>query len=231
MFNEIHIGMSSSQSISVSSESAPTLPIGTIVLFGGDVIPKGWHLCDGAEISRMTYFSLFLVIGTLYGTGDHIRTFNLPDFRGRFPLGLDNRLKQRSGFNQGGASEITLTEAELPSHTHDKGTLAVDQAGSHTHSLQDPGHNHGGQTGDGPMGGSGRGMVSGGGSHDYGRHIHVIPQGLTGISVVPADNHTHSILGATASKGGGKAIKIINPHQTINYIIYVGPEFSEPSIG
>ncbi len=106
-----------------------------------------------------------------------ITTFNLPDFRERFPLG------QESGFYKGGASEVTLTEAELPSHTHDKRTLGIAEANCHTHTIQDPGHDHGGKTGDDPTGEGNRCTVSGGGFYDRNRHVHVIPRGVTGISL------------------------------------------------
>ena len=193
-----------------------TVPVGTIVLFGGTAASKNWFFCNGTAISRKTYSKLFDVIGISFGHGDYTTTFNLPDFRGRFPLG------QESGFYQGGSSEITLTEAELPSHVHDKGNLFVTDGGFHTHSLQDPGHDHGGKTGDGPAGEGNRGTVSGGGFYDRNRHVHVIPRGVTGISVNTAGSHTHNVEGTTASKGQGRAFQIMNPYQTVNYIIYAG---------
>jgi microcystin-dependent protein len=51
--------------------------------------PSGWLLCNGAAVSRTTYASLFAVIGTTFGTGDDSTTFNVPDFRGRVPAGVD----------------------------------------------------------------------------------------------------------------------------------------------
>lgn len=48
----------------------------------------GWYLCDGSAVSRTTHASLFSVIGTTYGPGNGSTTFNLPDFRGRFPMGV-----------------------------------------------------------------------------------------------------------------------------------------------
>ena len=49
--------------------------------------PTGWLICDGSAISRTTYADLFAVLSTAYGIGDGTTTFNLPDFRGRFPFG------------------------------------------------------------------------------------------------------------------------------------------------
>ncbi|CAF2995812.1 unnamed protein product, partial [Rotaria sp. Silwood2] len=46
-------------------------------------------LCDDTAVSRVLYQRLFSVIGITYGLGDGSTTFNLPDFRGRFALGVD----------------------------------------------------------------------------------------------------------------------------------------------
>ena len=42
----------------------------------------GWLKCIGQDISRTTYVSLFIAIGTGFGSGDGSTTFTLPDFRG-----------------------------------------------------------------------------------------------------------------------------------------------------
>lgn len=62
-------------------------PTGFIGLWGEDTLPEGWLLCNGAAVSRSTYAGLFAKIGTKYGTGDGSTTFNLPDFRDRYPIG------------------------------------------------------------------------------------------------------------------------------------------------
>ena len=52
--------------------------------------PKGrWLFCDGRELSREAYPDLFEAIGTTYGEGDGITTFNIPDRRGYFGRCLD----------------------------------------------------------------------------------------------------------------------------------------------
>jgi microcystin-dependent protein len=68
------------------------VPAGTIVAYGGpsSAIPPGWLLCDGSTISRTTYAALFANIGTSWGGGDSVTTFNLPDLQGRFLRGTDN---------------------------------------------------------------------------------------------------------------------------------------------
>lgn len=41
-------------------------------------VPDGFLRCDGAAVSRVTYATLFDVIGTYYGEGDSYTTFHLP---------------------------------------------------------------------------------------------------------------------------------------------------------
>lgn len=65
-------------------------PIGAMTDFAGSSAPSKWYLCYGQAVSRSTYASLFAVIGTTYGSGDGVTTFNLPDCRGRLIYGLDN---------------------------------------------------------------------------------------------------------------------------------------------
>ena len=45
--------------------------------------PDGYLLCDGSALDRTTQSDLFTIIGSTYGDGDGISTFNLPDFRDR----------------------------------------------------------------------------------------------------------------------------------------------------
>lgn len=60
---------------------------GTILPYAGTGVPAGWLRCDGAAVSRTTYAALFGVVGTSFGVGDGATTFNLPDLRGRLPVG------------------------------------------------------------------------------------------------------------------------------------------------
>ena len=66
------------------------VPIGTILPYGGASSPNSsWLLCYGQAVSRSTYSSLYAILGDLYGVGDGSTTFNLPDLRGRVPVGND----------------------------------------------------------------------------------------------------------------------------------------------
>ncbi|MGY8704935.1 tail fiber protein [Bradyrhizobium sp. 18BD] len=93
--------------------------IGEIRLFGFPRVPNGWFACNGQAISIAQYQALYTVIGTTYG-GDGVTTFNLPDLRGRVPIGQG----QGTGMPNymlgqlGGEEAHTLTEAEMPAHSH-----------------------------------------------------------------------------------------------------------------
>ena len=57
------------------------IPLGTILPYSAnsEYPPEGFLWCDGSAISRSAYPDLFALIGTLYGSGDGVSTFNLPD--------------------------------------------------------------------------------------------------------------------------------------------------------
>ncbi len=93
--------------------------LGEIRLFAGTFAPRGWEFCHGQLISISSNTALFSLLGTTYG-GDGMRTFALPDLRGRVPVGvrqgpgLTNRVLGESG----GSESHTLIATELPSHSH-----------------------------------------------------------------------------------------------------------------
>ncbi|CAF1380988.1 unnamed protein product [Adineta ricciae] len=198
---------------------------GEIKIYAGiNKPPYPWLLCDGAAVSRIEYQRLFAVIGTQYGAGDYVTTFNVPDFRGRVPIGVDQyelRVKQvtETGFS-GGAAVHTLTIAQLPPHQHTAGSLVTSTAGDHTHSIYDPGHNHGGSTGSAPMGTGPWGMRGGGHGSDQNSHTHTIYTGQTNIRINSAGAHNHMIHGNTSSVGNGDSFSLLQPYQSIHYIIY-----------
>lgn len=103
--------------------------VGTGKLWFTNSPPSGYLICDGSAISRTTYASLFAIIGTIWGTGDGSTTFNLPDFRQRFPLGKAASGTGNALAGTGGNIDHTHTG---PSHSH-----TVD---AHTHT--GPSHRH-----------------------------------------------------------------------------------------
>jgi microcystin-dependent protein len=93
--------------------------IGEIRLFAGDFAPQGWALCEGQLLAISQHTALFTILGTTYG-GDGKASFALPDLRGRVPLhpGQGAGLSARRLAEKGGAEAVTLTAAQMPSHTH-----------------------------------------------------------------------------------------------------------------
>jgi len=124
------------------------VPVGVINMFAGNTPPVGYLICDGSEISRATYSELFAVIGTTYGFGDNSTTFNLPNFGGRVPVGVNALEPEFNALNNtGGAKEHTLTTGEMPNHTH---TGLSDNVSGHTHlasAANDGDHGHTATTG------------------------------------------------------------------------------------
>ena len=74
-------------------------PIGSGYEYFGAVLPTNYVWADGSAISRTDYSELFEVIGTAYGEGDGVTTFNVPDLRRRYPLmkGNDDTLGTTGG--------------------------------------------------------------------------------------------------------------------------------------
>lgn len=96
-----------------------TLPVGCIVPFTSDTVPENWLLCDGQAVSRTTYALLFSIIGTTYGVGDGSTTFNLPNLKGKVPVGYDSTQTEFDTLGEtGGEKTHTQTVAEMPSHYH-----------------------------------------------------------------------------------------------------------------
>lgn len=106
--------------------------------YAGADLPEGFLWCDGAEHDRLAHQPLFAVIGTTYGAGDGVQTFNVPDCRGRAVVGVGQGATAEGGGTgtartlgqKGGAESHTLTAAQMPAHTHgvtyDKTTYQAD---------------------------------------------------------------------------------------------------------
>ena len=99
-------------------------PVGVVLPYGPAAtgLAWNWFKCDGQAIDRVTYAGLFYLVGTTYGVGDSVNTFNIPDLRGRVVVGEDltslrNNINNVRG-QVAGEQLHTLTTAEMPSHQH-----------------------------------------------------------------------------------------------------------------
>jgi microcystin-dependent protein len=90
--------------------------------------PAGWLLCNGQAVARDVFAGLFEAIGTSFGAGDGVTTFNVPDLRDRFPLG--ESASANLGRVGGEASHV-LSAAEMPYHAH--GTWTGTESADHAH--------------------------------------------------------------------------------------------------
>jgi microcystin-dependent protein len=93
--------------------------LGEIRMVGFNYAPQGWALCNGQLLSIAANTALFSLLGTSFG-GDGVRTFGLPDMRGRAPLhyGQGPGLTDRTMGEAGGGEAVTLTITEMPAHIH-----------------------------------------------------------------------------------------------------------------
>lgn len=86
-----------------------------------------WFLCDGRAVSRTgDTAALFLQCSTLFGVGDNVTTYNIPDCRGRVMAGLDNMtgvnanrlssqiINSSAIGGVGGQQQVTLSIPQLP---------------------------------------------------------------------------------------------------------------------
>jgi microcystin-dependent protein len=174
----------------------------TIKLTARSSAPSGWLLCQGQAVSRTTYAALFDAIGTTYGAGDSSTTFNIPDIAGRVVAGKESSASRLtsavSGVDggtlgaAGGSQSHTLTEAQLPSHTH---------------SVTDPGHTH-------SITDAYRSPADIGGQFDAVRAFS--GGGSATVTFSAASNTTGITIGNT---GSGQAHNNVQPVIVLNYII------------
>lgn len=139
MFKDVILDSAKQQ----ATTDANATPSGVVMDYAGGSAPSGWLLCDGSAISRNTYADLFTAIGTTFGSGDGVTTFNLPDLRGRTIAGKDDMGGTAANRITSGGSGITGTTlgAAGGAQTH---TLTGSESGTepHSHGVTDPTHRH-----------------------------------------------------------------------------------------
>lgn len=198
----------------------------TLPTTSGADIPRGFLLCDGREVDRVTYKAYFDRVGTTYGAGDGVLTFNLPDMRQRVPIGVGAAGTASTLGEEGGALD----------HTH--------SFGSHTHSVaitstSSGDHSHGGNTGtDGahthtysdttstPSSSvevqSGTGSDAASTSHTHTSTNTTSSDGSHSHTISSSGGHTHDVSGNTGSASAGSSGTNNQAYLALHFIVFVG---------
>jgi microcystin-dependent protein len=186
------------------------IPVGAVEIFAGvgASVPTGWLLCDGAAVSRTTYAGLFAVIGTTFGAGNGTTSFNVPNLVNRMAVGSGGSYARGA---TGGASSVTLTTAQMPSHNHGSvgshnhsGSGSTSSTGSHSHSETGAIDRAIFPTG----GGTNAAYSSGDTTGSAGNHSHTFS-----VTTDSDGAHTHS------SEGSGLSHENMPPFIALNFII------------
>lgn len=170
--------------------------VGRIGTFAMATPPPGWFRANGAAVSRTVYAALFAKIGTIYGAGDGVSTFNLPDPRGKFIRVLDDG----RGIDVGRVLGSSQAD-EIRSHSH---TGSSGAAGGHSH------------TGSSGTAGNHNHTAS---SDSQGAHAHTVKEGstnpsMTGGELLASGDDVTQVAGSTSttSTDGAHAHNItVNP--------------------
>ena len=174
------------------SAGSTGIPVGTIAMYGSASAPSGWQLCNGGSASTSALQS---VVGS-----------NVPDLRDKFIVGGGNSY---SHGNNGGNANITLSLANLPSHTHGDGTLsASNQSITGTVTKISECYNvAGGATGVFTRYNTGNSPVTGSSSNSP----------TAGFSMDAS--HSHDVTGNTGSAGSGSSFDNRPPYYAVTFII------------
>jgi hypothetical protein len=197
-----------------------TVPVGSIFPFAGitSKIPKGYLLCDGAEVSQAVYSGLFEVIEFSYKPSNSLQgfsTFALPDLRGRFALGRDNMFNDIKVNTPTNVSIYTVTSpAGRVTNAFAQaigGVAGVEKVSITTPNL--PQHSHS--------------LKGAAGSQYYGvRNVAGNPDdsdALSGPGGQAASQAQYlSNSGGVISDTHGELLNIMNPYLAVNYIIFTG---------
>jgi microcystin-dependent protein len=225
--SKLSISKNNSTDLITIKADAGTVPIGSVTMWITGTLPAGWLECNGQTITQDAYPELYDIIGA-----------NVPDMRGRFPLGYGGTTSPTGAAIAattkltGGA--IRYTYAATAAHTHTPGTFsATTSITEGTAVSSNHGHAVSGSVGD----------SNSNGSRSYSPNLTNI---LTATSAhTHADNfvvndsstagsHTHNMNAFTASTsitepantGGTTAanatIDVYPPYYSVSFIIYSG---------
>jgi microcystin-dependent protein len=172
---------------------------------------NGWILCNGQQLNRGMYSELFGLIGTTFGNGDGVNTFNVPNADGRV---LGNVGGGRGNGESVGSETTTLAASNLPEHTH-SGTTASD--GAHTHGINDPGHTHTQTTINDDFNNSGTNPPGFTADSAGVRTWNNISSSTTGITIQSGGAHTHTFTTNGGNGLTGSAFSVMQPTLFVGY--------------
>jgi len=174
--------------------------IGQIQPFGFNFAPRNWAKCDGQLQAISQNTALFSLLGTTFG-GDGITTFALPDLRGRSIVHIGNGpgLSAISWGERGGVEQVTMTQANMPSHAHALINGVANVTVSTTNNSSDIAETDNGANG----------LGTGGTMPSIFRESPTSGDHLGGVS----------ISGTTTAAGGNIPVQIRNPFLGINMCI------------
>jgi microcystin-dependent protein len=91
--------------------------LGEIRAWSINYAPSGWTKCEGQILQIQSNAALYSLLSTYYG-GDGVKTFGLPDLRGRVIAGMDPRDPKLANGKTYGVETVQLDNTTFPSHTH-----------------------------------------------------------------------------------------------------------------
>lgn len=186
------------------SDLSPTQP-GDII-WSARTSKRGHILCDGTLYDETTHPRLFSVIGRTYGGDENDGTFAVPDLSDRAAYGASGTKPLGT---VSGSSEVTLTEANLPAHTH---SIDHDHGDTNEDGWHDHGHRHNNRNGSAP--GTFRSGQYGGSTIYEGDEVNGVLNN--------ASEHTHTVpayTGDSGSTGSDSPVTIEPPQVALNAFI------------
>ncbi len=189
--------------------------LGVIQTIAFTFAPANFTFCSGQLVPISQNNALFSLIGDAYG-GDARTVFGIPDFRARMAIGSDQMgsAPGLTSFRLGtklGAQTHTLTETQMPTHSH---TAAFTPSGGGGVAASLAAYTVGASsdipsTGDYLSGGGGNPVFGTGG----------LGAQLVELSGLIVDGGGGSGTVAVDNTGGSRAFEILNPLQAVNFVI------------
>jgi len=200
--------------------------IGQINIYPFDYAPYQWAFCQGQVMPISQNNALFALIGVMYG-GDGTTTFGLPDLRGRMPVGTGASPMFGTNYpiaTQGGVPNVTLTNANLPYHTHGATFTGTGGGGPLSVQVQVNASTDAAQTG-GPANNGYLATVTkiaGGVGPTYGAYRADAGAGTVPLGGVSATASGGGITGGTVEvmpAGQSTPVSVMNPFLALNFCI------------